>query len=706
MTETIALSTRPTIPIYDAHALVEASERVLAEARRRVAEIERLPLEKVTPESVLDAWDRMSMMIEDVHGPISLLNSVHPDAEVRDAGDRTLIEESVFMTELFQNEQLYERVRRVVTHTNAQKQLKKDLLEAFEDSGVALPAEKRDRFKAISERLIELAQEFSKNIRENKTALTFSKEECQGLPQSYLDRVPHDERGNIVVGFDYPDFVPFMANAASEQARKRYYVANMNRGTARNLAVLDEIVALRKEIGDLYGVPSYAHYVTKRRMVENPETVMRFLNEVKSRVTEAELGDLRQLAEMKAELTGLPIGQATIERWDVVYYRERLREKRYAVDQETLREYFPTLPTVHWMLDITERLYGIRFTEAIVPVWHDDVMYYDVEDALSGERIGGIYLDLYPRADKYKHAAAWPVRGVSRNEGRQPISVLVANFNRRGLTHSELETLLHEFGHVMHGVLSRTEYNQHSGTSVERDFVEAPSQMYEEWASRMESLKLMRNHCATCPLIDDSLVQRIRAAKKFGSGIDYGRQLLYASFDMALSGEGVGSRGSGVGAGKSVIGYRLSVIGATTDGRSPTTDNRQPTTASSAPATDNRQPTTDLPAPAPDSLSLRLWTDMERSTPMGYVEGSEFPGTFEHIASGYAAGYYGYMWAKVIALDLISAFGSNIMNEAIGRRFREMILSRGSEEPARELVERFLGRPVSSDAFFAEIRGE
>jgi thimet oligopeptidase len=658
MTEAIALSTRPTIPIYDARALVAASERALADARRRVAEIERLPLEKVTPESVLDAWDRMSLMIEDVHGPISLLNSVHPDAEVRDAGDRALIEESVFMTELFQNEQLYESVRRVVTHTGAQKQLKKDLLEAFEDSGVALPAEKRDRFKAISERLIELAQEFSKNIRENKTVLTFSREECNGLPQSYLDRVPHDEQGNIVVGFDYPDFVPFMANAADAEARKRYYVANMNRGTARNLAVLDEIVALRKEIGDLYGVPSYAHYVTKRRMVENPETVMRFLNEVKSRVTEAELGDLRQLAEMKAELTGLPIDQASIARWDVVYYRERVREKRYAVDQETLREYFPTLPTVQWMLDITERLYGIRFTEAIVPVWHDDVMYYDVEDALSGERIGGIYLDLYPRADKYKHAAAWPVRGVSRNEGRQPISVLVANFNRRGLTHSELETLLHEFGHVMHGVLSRTEYNQHSGTSVERDFVEAPSQMYEEWASRMESLKLMRNHCATCPLIDESLVQRIRAAKKFGSGIDYGRQLLYASFDMALSGEGVGSRGSGVG------------------------------TESTA------------------SLSLRLWTDMERSTPMGHVEDSEFPGTFEHIASGYAAGYYGYMWAKVIALDLISAFGSNVMNEAIGRRFREMILSRGSEEPARDLVERFLGRPVSSDAFFAEIRGE
>nr|MDP9362099.1 Zn-dependent oligopeptidase [Acidobacteriota bacterium] len=547
MTGTTTVKPRPTIPIYDASALSAAAESAIAEARRGLAGIESLPVEQVTPESVLDAWDRIAMRLEDAYGPISLLNSVHPEAEVRDAGDRALIDESVFMTELFQNEQLYERVRRVVPRTTAQKQLQKDLLEAFEDSGVALPPETRDRFKAISERLTDLAQEFSKNIRENKTVLHFTPEECAGLPQAYLERVPRDGQGNIVVGFDYPDYVPFVSNASSEEARKRYYIANTNRGTPRNLEILDEIVALRKEIADLYEVPSYAHYVTKRRMVGNPETVTRFLEEVKNAVTEAELSDLRQLAETKSELTGVAIEEASIERWDVVYYRERLREKRYAVDQEALREYFPTLPTVHWMIEVTERLYGIRFSEAIVPVWHDDVVYYDVDDAITSERIGGIYLDLYPRADKYKHAAAWPVRGVSRKAGRKPISVLVTNFNRQGLTHSELETLLHEFGHVMHGVLSRTEYNQHSGTSVERDFVEAPSQMYEEWASRMESLALMRNHCPSGPFIDESLVQRIRAAKKFGAGVDYGRQLLYASFDMALSGEraGVGCRGPG-----------------------------------------------------------------------------------------------------------------------------------------------------------------
>lgn len=645
MTETISPPNRATIPLFTADELLAASHRVLEEARAKLRAIEQLPFDRLAAENVLDAWDRVSISVEDVFGPVSLLNSVHTDASVRDAADRALIDESVFMTELFQNEALYERVRRVQASTSQQKQLQKDLLEAFEDSGVSLPVEKRERFRHISERLTELAQEFSKNIRENRTLLHFTPEECQGLPASYLERAVRDENGNVVVGFDYPDYVPFMSNAMSEEARKRYYVANTNRGTEKNLAILDEIVALRKEIADLYGVPSFAHYVTKRRMVENPETVEAFLDDVRKVVTAAEVDDLRQLREVKARMTGLPVEQAFIHRWDVMYYRERLREERYAVDQEALRQYFPTIPTLHWMLDITERLYGVHFQPAVVPTWHEDVLYLDVYDSVSGEAIGGIYLDLYPREDKYKHAAAWPVRGVSRRNGRTPISALVTNFNRQGLTHSEVETLLHEFGHVLHGVLSATEYNGHSGTSVERDFVEAPSQMYEEWASRMESLALMHRHCPQCPSLDESLVRRLRAARKFGAGIDYGRQLLYASFDMALSSASPGA-------------------------------------------------------------SLEVWRRMEEATPMGYVEGTSFPGTFDHIASGYAAGYYGYMWAKVIALDLLSAFGDDLMNAQMGRRFREMILSRGSEQPARELVEQFLGRPVSSEAFFAQIRGE
>jgi len=640
----MTLAERNTIPIFAADEIPRISERALKDARELLAAIEAIPLEESTVENVLDAWDDVAILIEDAFGPISLLNSVHPDKDVRDACDVALIEESSFLTDAFQSERFYERVRSVAPKTIASREMQKQLLEDFEDSGVSLPVEKRQRFKEISDRLTELGQEFAKNVRENATRLSFTPEECRGLPDAWLERVGRDAKGNYVVGFDYPDYVPFLMNAHDEGARRRYWIANTLRGTEQNLAVLDEITALRKEIADLYGLPSFAHYVTKRSMVETPETVARFLDDVRNVVTEAELRDLSSLAELKAEQTGVPVEEVNIQRWDVPYYRELLRQRRYAIDQEELRAVFPTEPTVRWMLDISERLYGIRFERAEVPLWNEDVMFLDVIDAETGNRIAGIYLDLYPRGGKYKHAAAWPVRGVSRRLGRKPISTLVTNFNRAGLTHDEVETLLHEFGHVLHGVLSDTWYSAHAGTSVQRDFVEAPSQMYEEWASRMESLSLLRAHCADCPEIDESLVKRLKQAKRFGAGIDYGRQLLYASFDMALCGEN--------------------------------------------------------PEPA-----LEVWSRMEGATPLGHVEGTQFPGTFEHIASGYAAGYYGYMWAKVIALDLISAFGADVMSNDTGRRFRESILSRGSEEPAVALVERFLGRPVASDAFFGHIRG-
>ncbi|MDQ3283081.1 MAG: M3 family metallopeptidase, partial [Acidobacteriota bacterium] len=505
-----ASSTRATIPILAAAQVARVSSEALERARALLAELESLPLDQVSVESVLDAWDQTSMVLEDAFGAISLLNSVHPDKDVRDASDVALVQESSFLTDVFQNEAFYERVRRVAPESVAAREMQKHLLEAFEDSGVSLAPEKRQRYKEISDRLTELGQEFAKNIRENETRIRFTPEECRGLPQSWLDRVPRDTEGNYVVGFDYPDYIPFLMNAHDEAARRRYWTENTLRGTPRNLDVMDEIVTLRKEIAELYEVPSYAHYVTKRRMVENPATVSRFLDEVRSVVTEAEVRDLAELAELKRELTGAT-GEVRIERWDVTYYRERLRERRYAIDQEELRKYFPSEPTVRWMLDISERLYGLRFERADVPVWHEEVIYLDVLDAPTDAFIGGIYLDLYPRDGKYKHAAAWPVRGVSKRTGRKPISVLVTNFDRKGLTHDELETLLHEFGHVLHGVLSDTHYVGHAGTSVERDFVEAPSQMYEEWASRMESLSLLQNHCSECPRVDASLVERLNA---------------------------------------------------------------------------------------------------------------------------------------------------------------------------------------------------
>jgi len=636
---------RVTLPILDAQTLTDTCARALAAARARVAALEQLPLAEVTPERVLDEWDANSVALEDTIGPIAILNNVHPDKAVRDAADAAMRDISSFHVEVLQNEALFERVGAVTPQTPPQARLKKDLIEAFEDSGVALAPEPRARAKAIVERLTVLNQDFARNIRDNETRVTFTPEECDGLPAAYLARVPKDASGRIVLGFDYPDFNPFMANAANEQARRRYYMAYLQRGTPRNLEILDEIVALRKELAGLYGLPSYAAYVTRRRMAGTPDAVDRFLADVRDAVRSVEERDLQELRAVKAELTGMPVEHVTLSRWDLSYVSERLRERRYSIDQEALRKYFPMPGTLDWLLAVISRLYGLRFERAAVPVWHEDVLYYDVLDEATDTCIGGIYLDLYPREGKFTHAAAWAVRGVSRRASRTPITVLVTNFDRSGLTHDEVETFFHEFGHVLHGILSETYYNEHAGTNVERDFVEVPSQIFEEWARRLETLETISEFCPDAPVMDAALVDRLNAARRFGQGIQYARQHLYAVFDMTLYGQQPGR-------------------------------------------------------------AMDTWVEMERATALGYLPGTEFPGTFAHIAGGYAAGYYGYMWAEVIALDMLSAFGPRLMNPEVGRRFRSEILARGGEDTARVLVERFLGRPVDNRAFVAEITGQ
>ncbi len=635
---------RPSIPIADAAELRALWDRALSEARRGYARIAAMALDEASVATVLDEWDRISTLLEDVVGPVAILNSVHVDREVRDEGDKILLELSSFTTELFQDVVLFDRVNAVDPRTDAERQLKKDLVEAFEDSGVALAADRRARVRELSDELTALAQEFARNIRENTTRLRFTPAECEGLPQAYLDRVERDGEGNILVGFDQPDYAPFMASARDGEARRRYFDAYHRRGTTRNLEILDRIVALRLELAALYAFPSYAHFVTRRNMAGSPEAVHRFLRSIESVVDEAERRDVEALRALKVELES---GDETtrLERWDVQFYTERLRERRFAIDQEALRRYFPTLPTLRWMLGVTEHLYGIRFLQASVPLWHEDVMAFEVSEASDGSHVGLVYLDLFPRDGKYKHAAAWPVRGASTKAGRTPISVLVTNFDREGLTHHELETLFHEFGHAMHGVLSRATYNQHAGTSVQRDFVEAPSQMFEEWARRWESLRTLANAVGDAPKLDEELVSRLRNARRFGQGIRYARQLLYAAYDMELAGHA--PRGS-----------------------------------------------------------LETWAEMEGRGPLGHVAGTAFPGTFGHIAEGYAAGYYGYMWAEVLALDMLAAFGGDLMDPRVGRRYRDEVLSRGGEAPAGAIVERFLGRAVSNDAFFRELRGQ
>ena len=634
-------ATRPLIPVHDAAAIGKTCDATLAKAGATVKVMEG----KAGGAGIFDEWNRLQIAIEDMVGPVYLLGSVAPDKVVRDAAEPCLKTLTAFNTQLFQNERLYRRLVAAKPSNAQEAKLKKDLMEGFEDTGVSLPPDKRMRMKEIRDRLEQLRQQFDKNVRDDPSTVIFTPAEMAGMPEAYLKAQKTDDKGNYILDLKTPKYVPFLTNATNADARKRYYIVKRNEGSKENLTLLDEAMTLRHEMAGLYGLKSFAEYTLQRRMAGKPANVEKFLAEIKAAISVPEKTEVAELVELKSRETGKPVSETKLERWDTAFYSERLRQARFAIDQEALRKYFPTQSAVDFALKVSSRLYGVSFQQVKVPVWHEDVLYYDVIDDSTGKFMSGIYLDLYPREGKYGHAAAFRVRGVSTKAARTPISVLVTNFDRTGLTHSELETLMHEFGHVLHGVLSKTAFVTHAGTSVKRDFVEAPSQMFEEWVRRESTLSLMKEVCAQCPQLSADQIKRLDDARKFGRAMRYTGQWSLATFDMAL--------------------------------------------VSGKP-----------------QASLETWKEIERNTLLGHVEGTIFPAAFGHLMGGYASGYYGYMWSEVMALDMLSAFGNNLMDARVGKRYRDTILSQGGQVEPQEMVKNFLGREANSKAFFEELVGK
>ena len=618
--------------------------RHLDEAKARIDKLKTMPLERVSAKSVLGAWNALDMGLQDLDGPLGLLAQVSPDAAVRKAAEECQLKLAALPNDYLQSEALYQRVKVIKTTDPIDAMARKLILEDFDQRGVNLPAPERQRAKEIFERLDKLAQDFNGNTRDVKTKLAFTDAELKGVPATALKERARDADGNYLFGLDYPDFEAIMVNAESEPVRQRYRAAYVQRGGQVNLDLLKEALGLRLELAKLMGAPSYADWALKRKMAGNPGAVNRFLADVQARVEALERRELDQLRVEKARLTGDPA--AVIKAWDTAFYIERLKRARYSVDQNEVRAQFPTEPTIAWMMNITSKLYGVKFVaNKELPVWHEDVRAYDVFEGSSGKYLSSFYLDLFPREGKYKHAAAFGARSGSLAAGRTPVSALVTNFSRIGFDQQELETLFHEFGHIMHGVLSKTRYLLDAGTSTKWDFVEAPSQMYEAWSRRPETLALFGATCASCKPIDMGLIARMNEARKFGVGRQYARQRLLAAYDMSLH-------------------------------------------------------TATLVDP------LQAYVDIATNTPLGYEPGDWLPASFGHMMGGYQAGYYGYMWSEVMAMDMRSAFGTNFMDPKVGARYRKIILESGGERAPGELVAQFLGRKPSPDAFFREITGQ
>ncbi|GAA4748775.1 M3 family metallopeptidase [Nocardioides endophyticus] len=621
----------------DARAWVETHAREgIAVARDLVDQLRSAPPE--TTIELLRQWDEISRQLGGVAAVASLLANVHPAEKVRTSCEESEVEADRFVTELRQDRALFE-IFAAADATGldaAAARLLDKTLDDFRRAGVDLDGATRHRLTEINERLTAIGQQFGRTIRDDVRTVRVAPERLAGLPQDWLDSHPAEDDGLVTVTTDYPDSLPARMFVHDADVRREVTVAFLQRGWPVNEGRLDELFALRQELATLVGYADWASYDADVKMIKKGSAIPEFID----RIADAADGPMRRDLELLLERYRRDVPGATaIDTADSLYYEELVRQERHDVDAQRVRTYFDFAKVQQGLLDVTGRLFGLSYEPvADAQVWHDEVTAYDV--LRDGARIGRIYLDLHPREGKYKHAAQFTLAdGLA---GRQLAEgVLVCNFSRGLMEHDHVVTLFHEFGHLLHHVLAGSgEWTRFAGVATEWDFVEAPSQMLEEWAWDADVLQTFATDASGEPIPAD-LVARMRAADDFGKGYQARTQMFYAAMSYWFH--------------------------------------------------------TDRPG----DLTAAMRELQARYSPFAYIDGTHMFASFGHL-SGYSSAYYTYMWSLVIAKDLFSAFDpDDLFAPEVAGRYRDRVLTPGGTRDAADLVADFLGRPYTFDAYAA-----
>jgi thimet oligopeptidase len=587
---------------------------------------------------VLRLWNDLNLALSNAFAACSLLSQVHPDPALRSQAEEAEREADKFATDLRLDRDVYDVLAAIdpaALDADATRVLTLTLRD-FTRAGVNQDDATRQRLREIGERETALAQEFSKNIREDVHSVQLTTEQLRGLPADYLDAHPADADGLHTITTDYPDILPLLGFAEDADARRQLHVEFLRRGWPANDTLLQDLLAIRTEHATILGYDGWPDYDAEVKMIGTGTAISDFIERI---VEAADSSGRRDRQVLLDRLIQDNPAAETIDRADATHYAELIRREQFDVDAQDVRRYFDFAKVRQGLLDVTGRLFGLDYEPVLdAPTWHDDVAVYDVK--LGDDRLGRIYLDLHPREGKYKHAAQFDLaRGVADRQLAE--GVLVCNFPRGLMEHTDVVTLFHEFGHLVHHVLAgRHPWVRFSGVATEWDFVEAPSQLLEEWAWDAGILRTFATDDDGQP-IPEALVARMRAANDFGRGYQARTQMFYAS-----------------------VSYQL-----------------------------HRQHADDLTA------FIRQLQGAYDLFP--YVEGTHFHASFGHL-SGYTSAYYTYMWSLVIAKDLMSAFDrDNLMDPAVAHRYRDAILAQGGRKDAADLVEDFLGRPYDFAAFAA-----
>ena len=594
---------------------------------------------EATIDSTLERYNAMVGLLYAVGGEFTLYQQVLPDVAQRETASDCTERTSVIWSEIALSRTIYDRMAAIDLSgaDELTRSFVKDRLESFERSGVALPDAERARVQEINAELGQLSTQFARNIAEDVRTIEVSLAELEGLPQDFIDAREANAEGIITLTTASPDYRPVMKYAASDDLRRRYAELYGQRAWPQNDAVLRQIFELRRELATILGRPSYAALDVENKMLDTPAKVAELIAATDAAARPVAQSDY---ARMLAVLQELSPGAERIEPWQTSWLSPKTQQALYDYDPRETRQYFEYDRVRDGVFSLIERLFEVEIRNWETPLWHEDAEAFEMVE--NGEVIGRFYLDSHPRAGKYTHAnhiAVYPGDAAG-----PPVSAVVQNMPKGLMEHGQVETFLHEFGHAIHAMFgSSHRYFGQRYNSVERDFIEAPSQMLENWVYDYDTLATFAVN-ADGATIPRELVEKMNRVRYFNRGLNELGQLGLSNVALKFYTE---------------------------------------------------------PVPADLGAATRQWRNEYDLTPA--AEFSEMQAAFGHL-DGYGAAYYTYGWSRVIAEDMFSRFkAEGLNNPQTARDYRTLVLAPGGTKPAAELVRDFLGRDISLDAFQDEL---
>ncbi len=627
-------------------ALRESARAALAKAREAVDTFKALPPE-ATSDDVALGFDRIRAPLNGVSSRVVLMREVHPDPAVRDAARELELEFQEFETDLSLDRDAYARLAAASPERVSDPRSRRALEHTLRDyrrAGVDRDETTRERVRALAEELVRVGQEFDGNVvtcgrdyvvKDGHAGLA-------GLPKDFLASHPEREDGTVLLSTDPQDRLPVMTYAEREDVRRGYHVASGNRAYPQNVEPLKRMLARRHELATLLGYPSWADYATEVLMIGSAASARAFIERIAALARDRAAAERAELLEEKRRIDP---SASEVGEWDRGFLVERVKQRRYGFESQSVRPYFAYENVRDGVLATSAALYDVAFRrDEGAQRWHDDVEVWEIVDG--GEVVARFWLDMHPRDGKFKHAAVFDLTSGLAGE-RLPEAALVCNFPRPSasdpalLEHEQVTTFFHEFGHLLHHLFAgEHHFLRFSGITCEWDFVEAPSQLYEEWAWDAGVLARFATHVETGLPIPAELVARMRAADEYGKALHVAQQMFYAMLSLSYH-------------------------------------DRDPAGLD------------------PTEHMLRI---KQEYAPLAHAEGTYLHAAFGHL-NGYSAIYYTYMWSLVIAKDLLGGFGEDLMDTQTARRYRDAVLAPGGTRDANELVRAFLGREHAFDAF-------